>query len=361
MQQEIGSNFWICPEDTIASGLSIPSPSSFNCKGDDHVWLSTCRSAITLVIKTIEERNPNVNKTVLLPSFTCHTVYEPFMNLGYTVKTIPIDRCLVSHADDVFEIISNEEVGIVLFHRYFGFDTLPDIDKVVEHLHAKGIIVIEDCTQSMYSNFPRMDADYFVGNIRKWCGVPDGGFAVSRTGYFTYKPDDYDVDLEKAKCEAGRLKYKYLFEGIGDKDRYLLQYREAEDILINQSQLYKISPTSINIQSLLNVRNMKQVRVENYNYLWEGLNKIESLDTIFPIINDDWVPLYLPVLCEDRKVTQRKLVENAIYAPVVWPKATTCPPVCEDADYIYEHILCIPIDQRYDLDDMQRIINVLNG
>lgn len=180
MQQEIGSNFWISPGDTITSGLSIPSPSSFNCTGDDYVWLSTCRSAITLVIKTIEERNPNINKTVLLPSFTCHTIYEPFMNQGYSVKTISIDRRLMSYADDVLEAISNEEVGVVLFHRYFGFDTLPGIDKVVEYLHAKGSVVIEDCTQSIYSNFPRIDTDYFVGSIRKWCGVLDGGFAVSR-------------------------------------------------------------------------------------------------------------------------------------------------------------------------------------
>lgn len=252
MQREIGSNFWISPEDIIANESSIPNPSSFNCTGEDHVWLSTCRSAITLVINTIEKRNPNINKTVLLPSFTCHTVYEPFMNLGYSVKTIPIDRQLVSQAKDILEIISNEEVGVVLFHRYFGFDTLPNIDHIVAKLHAKGIIVIEDCTQSMYSNIPRIDADYFVGSIRKWCAVPDGGFAVCKTGYFTYKPNEYDVNLENAKCEAGKLKYKYLFQGIGDKDRYLLQFRKAEDILINQSQLYKISPTSVKIQSLLN-------------------------------------------------------------------------------------------------------------
>ena len=25
-----------------------------------------------------------------------------------------------------------------------------------------------------------MASDYFVGSIRKWCGVPDGGFAVCK-------------------------------------------------------------------------------------------------------------------------------------------------------------------------------------
>jgi dTDP-4-amino-4,6-dideoxygalactose transaminase len=33
--------------------------------------------------------------------------------------------------------------------------------------------------------------------------------------------------------------------------------------------------------------------------------------------------------------------------------------VDEDADYLYDHILCIPIDQRYGEDDMKRVINTL--
>ena len=77
MQSEIGSNFWLSPDDVIGSNV-IPSPDIFNCAGSDYVWLSTCRSAIELVIRTIEQRNPNVKKVVCLPAFTCHTVLEPY-------------------------------------------------------------------------------------------------------------------------------------------------------------------------------------------------------------------------------------------------------------------------------------------
>ena len=63
-----------------------------------------------------------------------------------------------------------------------------------------------------------MAADYFVGSIRKWCGVPDGGFAVCKDGAFTDKPMRSDIALERAKRVASEMKYRYLFLYAGDKE-----------------------------------------------------------------------------------------------------------------------------------------------
>lgn len=80
---------------------------------------------------------------------------------------------------------------------------------------------------------------------------------------------------------------------------------------------------------------------------------------IFNTLNDNEVPLYCPILCEEREKVQSVLALNNIYAPVIWHKAECSPVVDEDADYVYDHILCIPVDQRYDSDDMERIVTVL--
>jgi len=71
--------------------------------------------------------------------------------------------------------------------------------------------------------------------------------------------------------------------------------------------------------------------------------------------------LYFPVLVDDRAAFQKYLVSNAIYAPVVWPKDDNQPMQCEGAENAYQHLLCVPIDQRYDADDMNRIIEVINS
>lgn len=360
MLSEIGSNFWISPEEMQGDIKSI-SPSIFNCIGSDHVWLSTGRSATTYVIKNIEERNPQINKLVCLPSFTCHTVYEPFIQAGYQVITLPIDRRMCTSIDDIMSVVSASNIGILLVHRYFGFDTLPGIDAIIPTLRDMGIIIIEDCTQSMYSEFSRIDADYYIGSIRKWCGVPDGGFAVCRDGKFYNKPTTYDYKLEAKKQEAGELKYRYLFKYQGNKQDFLSSYRDAEDILSHQDSMYTISNLSKVVQNNLNIESMKKQRRENYRILLSGLKGIKGIELAFDSINEQETPLYFPIICEDRSSIQSELVANAIYAPIVWPKDNACPTVCNTADYFYDHLLCIPIDQRYGKDDMKRIISVLRN
>ena len=354
MQSEIGSNFWLSPDDVIGSNV-IPSPDVFNCAGSDYVWLSTCRSAIELVIRTIEQRNPNVKKVVCLPAFTCHTVLEPFVKAGYKIITLPLDEDLTSSTREILKIIEKTTVGIVLFHRYFGFDTLPGIDEVLPVLQKKNVIVIEDCTQSLYSSFNRMAADYFVGSIRKWCGVPDGGFAVCKDGAFTDKPMRSDIALERAKRVASEMKYRYLFLYAGDKDTYLTRYRDAENLLDNQSQIYAIGELSKIVQRNLDICQMKIKRRRNYQTLLQVLKDIDGITPLFGRMENGDVPLYFPILCDDREKIQKLLVKNAVYAPIIWPKNEIFSRVSEKVEYVYEHLLCIPIDQRYDTDDMERI------
>lgn len=358
MKSEIGSDFWIESAPTITNA-GLGSPSIFNCGGSDYVWTSSGRSATELVIQTIEERNPAVRKVACLPAFTCHTVFEPFVRAGYAVVTLPNGTDMMTSASELLSVVREAKAGVVLLHRYFGFDTLPDVERAIVQLRHGGVVVIEDCTQSMYSGFPRIDADYFVGSIRKWCGVPDGGVAVCKEGTFTVKPHVADRVLEDLKVQASERKRKYIEYGEGDKDEFLMLYRKAEDTLDAQSHIYSISPTSIAVQSNLDVARLKQKRRVNYQYLLQSLASVKQVVPIFSEMADEVVPLYLPVLCEDRPTVRRILISQAIYAPIVWPKDDHCPAVCREADYIYEHILCIPIDQRYDLDDMQRVADVL--
>ena len=360
MQKEIGSNFWLAPEDIKEECGTMSNPEIFKCKGTDYVWMSTCRSATALVIQTIEERNPQISKIVCLPAYTCHTVFEPFIHAGYKVITLPVRKNLISNTQDLLCAIRQAEVGIVLFHRFFGFDTLPEIDSIIKELRDRGIVIIEDCTQSMYSDISRMDADYFVGSIRKWCGVPDGGYAVCKEGRFTIKPIQPDYKLEEAKCRASEMKYEYLFCQKGDKDAFLSLYRKAEEILDAQSTYYSISPLSIKVQISLDIKRMKTKRFDNYKTLLELFKGLNGITPVFKEIDEKIVPLYLPLIVENRKEIQKILVDNAIYAPIVWPKDEACPPICEEAEFLYEHLLCIPIDQRYDADDMERIGKVIH-
>ena len=359
MLSEIGSNFWLDPKQSYKDS-HLGTPEQFNIKGSDYVWLSTGRSAIKYVIKTIEERNQGVKKTAVLPSFTCDTVFEPFLTSGYEVYYYPIEEDLTTTSDAILETVLKHDASIVLFHRYFGFDTLDgQVDRMCDALRGLGKFTIEDCTQCLYSGIPRANSDFTVGSIRKWTGTPDGGFAVCRSGVFNDKPEGADFELEEAKIKASYAKYDYLFEHRGDKAEMLALYRKAEDILDNQNEIYAISLMSAKVQSNLDSEDLVIKRRNNFNILRSSLEG--PIQPLFSLDGNQAVPLYFPILVEDRAALQKHLVQNAIYAPVVWPKDDKQPKQCEGAVHAYEHLLCIPIDQRYDADDMNRIVEVING
>lgn len=358
MLKEIGSNFWIKPED-LSLTPSLQSPDVFGCKGSDNVWHSTGRGASAFVLDTILSRNPQINKVAIIPPFTCHTVIEPFLLRGFEVHPYHIGKDLMSTETDIIDVALSQNAGVVLFHRYFGFDTIPEVDMITRQLRKEGIVTIEDCTQNLYSSYPKANVDYFVGSIRKWCGVPDGGFSVCREGNFDNKPRYSDERLQEAKRIASIHKYNYIEKGIGEKSTFLNEYRVAEDILDSQNKYYTISNLSACIQSNLDVDNLKNRRRNNYRVIAKGLSTTIGIKVLFTEPSDNEVPLYCPILCDERTEVQQVLVKNDIYAPIVWPKADCCPIVDDDSEYLYNHILCIPIDQRYDLDDMNRIVSVV--
>ena len=357
MLSEIGSNFWLNPYDLLPD-CPLGSPSQFNCNGEDFVWLSTGRSAIKYVLLDIEARNPKLKRVAVLPSFTCDTVFEPFLKTNYKLYFYPVNKNLTTTSEAILDTVLAHDASVVLFHRYFGFNTLDSqIDRMCETLRKLGKYSIEDCTQCLYSGFSRSQSDYTVGSIRKWTGTPDGGFIVSRRDLFSQKPNQTDMTLEQAKVKASYYKYRFLFEHKGDKGEMLAMYREAEDILDNQTDVFAISEMSARVQANLDVNNLICKRKENYKILFQSLKG--PIKPLFEL-EKSVVPLYFPILVEDRTSLQKHLVDNAIYAPVVWPKDEQQPTQCEGAENAYQHLLCVPIDQRYNTDDMNRIVSVIN-
>lgn len=361
MLKEIGSDFWINPSNYCNDSHSQFDTALFGCIGTDCAWFSTGRSATSFVLDTIEIRNPKINKVAILPPFTCHTVIEPFIRRGYDVQTYHVGRELTTTANDILQSAISSQAGVLLFHRFFGVDTIKDIDVILPKLREMGVVVIEDCTQCLYSDFKKSDADYWVGSIRKWCGVPDGGFAVCKDGCFVETPTEIDIKLQDLKRIASTLKYEYMFENKGEKSMFYSQYRKADEMIDAQDRYYTISDLSRTIQSNLNIEELKSKRRANYEIIARGLKDFNEIHLLFESMNEDEVPLYCPILCEDRRSLQNKLVKNSIYAPIVWPKAECCPKVDEESNYVYEHILCIPIDQRYDSDDMERVLDVIKN
>ncbi len=354
MKKEVGSNFWIAgdfykektyDEKSIYKKLGLRSNSCL---------FSTARQAVRYSLRDMDLDK----KRALIPEYTCHSVIDPFLREGYEIFYYPVDRNLRVKLSEINKLIKKHDISVFLFHPYFGFDTIVEDEKL-----AFDTKVIYDATQAMYSDFDYDFCDYKLGSIRKWGPVLDGAYCEKKRGDFkedfNFEPD---WELEKVMEEASALKTDYMVDGRGEKSGFLSLYSEGLGLIRKRDTIHDMSPKSKLIQDRMDLDQLKEKRRENFAHLlaYDGWDKIGQ--PVFEDLTKEAVPLYFPLhLRVDRKKFQKHLAENNIYAPIIWSKPDFYETREVDADvaWIYQHTLSIPIDQRYDLDDMERILEVV--
>lgn len=354
MQKEIGSTYWLDP--SALEGLPKRSLNTPNLN-DKFSYVSTCRSAIGIALDTLADSA----KKALLPAFTCESVLVSFLDRGYEVFPYPIRKDLTIDWEKFNESVEQLNPSVILVHSYFGFDTICELRPHVQELREKGIVVIEDQTQTMFSKNALMGANFYVGSIRKWMPVPDGAYVTAPI--HCTKEDD---ELAAAKVKALTAKGDWMLNEVGTKQEFQGYFKMAEDILDSRKDSYLMSSVAREIYASTDIENLRKVRHSNCQQLISGifLSKNLSDNLILPIseIRAEECPFHLPVLVkEGRKELQQYLASKDIFATVIWG----CPEeyketIDEVSRYVYDHILCFHVDQRYDESDMNRILDVLN-
>lgn len=161
-------------------------------------------------------------------------------------------------------------------------------------------------------------------------------------------------------------------EGEGEKDRgaltagwlprkaeYLKRNRNLENALDCYQGVRRISRISAEILSRVDEEGARRRREENYHALYQHICGMKRLWAILPE-KETHAPLYLPVYVKERDSLQRFLAGYGIYAPVLWPVGEENKDFLQgDGTYIFEHMLALPIDQRYDAGDMEQLAEVL--
>ena len=101
---------------------------------------------------------------------------------------------------------------------------------------------------------------------------------------------------------------------------------------------------------------IKKERERNFSYLHERLRSINKLELCLP---DG--PYMYPLLVKDGAEIRRSLQEKRIYIPTLWPNVLQECPI-DSLEYQYAtDILPIPVDQRYDVGDMETIVDEIRG
>lgn len=349
MFNEIGSEFWI-EEGPVTNRDNIPE---WLLKFRDLSLTSSGRGAISLMLEQISPRS----KTVLLPSYICESIILPFIERGYKCYFYDINLDLSPNIDSVNKY---EDVGVFLHMGYFGFQTNVNLEELIKNFKESGTIVVEDVTHTLFSDFKNYKGnDFYIGSIRKWLAIPSGGFLASQKRSLP-KPKNQHSKLTKLRLEALTKKGKYM-KNQDDKLKkdFLYIFNEAEDVLDKDVKPYKIDDVSLEFINNLNIEELIYKRRKNFQALANGLKSIDYIKSVFGNLEKGVCPLFYPIYIKNnRNKIRNDLTKNKIYCPIHWPISKLMEGKSSE---IYNSILSIPCDQRYEINDMRRIISILEN
>lgn len=346
-KKEIGSEFWtqVLPEDE--NGLQKLFPANI-------VHMMCGRAAICYAIEEFSARDDI--RTAYLPAYTCHTTIAPFIKKGYTVRFYDLDNSF----NPIFDHRLLESISVLYIEGYFGFPNHED--SFLSECRSRGKTIIHDITHTMFSqNGMSVSADYLIGSLRKWFGIPSGGIAVSMDGSFQKKPAECDGAFIQMRKNALDTKREYIQTGSQAlKADALRLFSEAEEYLSRIFDTQASDEDSIRAAHRFPVDEMIKKRRENYRCLQDSLTGIPGIEPAFPGFGPGICPLFFPIFSDRRDALKQRLVSQRIYTPVHWPVPDAIDiDKYPNAKGIYGRILSIPCDQRYDSNDMLRIGEII--
>ena len=161
----------------------------------------------------------------------------------------------------------------------------------------------------------------------------------------------YDVDISFDKCEHLLIRHDK-----GATDGYST-FKENSSKLKSQN-IKRMSNLTKRFIDSIDFDFVKEKRIENFNYLHACLKDSNHLN--IDNYGKSACPIIYPYYTNDNTLKQH-LIDEKIFVATYWPNVLEwCKP--EDIEYkLANNIIAIPIDQRYGIEDMNRIIKEIES
>lgn len=290
------------------------------------------RHALEYIIRALG----NKVKQIWLPYYTCKVVLEQIRQCGIIPQFY--------HINESLEIADNIELGdndYIIVNNYFGIK-----DKYIHKVASTyGNQLIVDNAQAFYC-FPILGTNS-IYSPRKFFGLPDGGIVSS-----TAKLDDELPAGNSFNRCSHLLKRIDLGAESGYNDFHSNSSKLNDEPLTNMSNLTK------NLLGSIDFEWSKIKRRSNFETLHSALESSNKLS--IPNLDSFACPMVYPYMTNDPNLRKR-LISNKIYVAQYWPNVLNW---CQEDLTEYKlaaNIIPLPIDQRYDEEEMQTIISIIDS
>lgn len=303
-----------------------------NYMHENGIHLNSGRNALEYILKSI----PNI-KSLWIPYYTCEVILEPLKKLNIPYRFYNINDCLELAYD-----LELDKEDYILVTNYFGIK-----DDYIRNLASwYGEHLIVDNAQALYAK--PLDGIKTVYSPRKFVGIPDGGIAYVERHLDGIEMEQ-DISFDRCSHLLKRL-------DLGAEAGYA-NFRENSRKLVGQTIKY-MSKLTWNILHSIDLEAVKKQRRENFKRLHDVLSVVNELH--ISDMDTFACPMVYPFYTSDSTLKNR-LIKNKIFVATYWPNVLEwCQPM--DVEYkLANHILAIPIDQRYGAEEMEYILKIIES
>ena len=265
---------------------------------------------------------------IWIPKFLCTSVSDVCRREGCEV-------CYYSIGKDFNPVLEATDDWVYIVNYYGQVNN----DKIREHKNQYPNLIVDNVQAYYQSPVENIDTIY---TCRKYFGVTDGAFLYT------------DAELEELEQDESFERVKFL---LGRFERTASEFYSefvSEEEEFSNFPVKKMSKLTDNLLHGIDYDMVKNRRTENFSYLHTNLKDMNELNLSIP----DGAYMY-PLYIENGSEIRKKLQAKKIYVPTLWPDIFK---LCGENELEYDmakNILPIPVDQRYDIEDMDYIIEVL--
>ena len=312
--------------DAIGGYFSLELP-KYEEYHKDAIRLNTGRNCLEYILRCRQY------KKVYIPYYTCEVILEPFKKTGTEYAFYHIDQNL-----ELAEDISLKKCEALLYTNYFGLK-----QRYVETLASRyGQQLIIDNTQAFYAK-PIGGIDTFY-TCRKFFGVPDGAYL--------YTTERLNEDLEQ-DVSWDRMSFLTKRIDLGAEAGYD-DFHEQSHLLVGQP-IKRMSKLTKRLMESIDYDFTARRRRGNFISLHEVLKATNKIDIN---LEYDAVPMVYPYMT-NKEGLRTQLISNKVFVAKYWPNDEEW---CNSNVIEYQlanNLVCVPIDQRYNEQDMQVIIDLI--
>ena len=269
-------------------------------------------------------------KKVRAPYFYCPSVWAEFNADRFTeIEFIPyyVDKELLPIVED----FDDSTEGIILVN-YYGI-----MDNVIRRYARNKKNIIIDNAQAFFCPPLIQEKTMNVYSCRKFVGVSDGAYVIGNNQFIP------DFEVSSSIDNFGFL-YKSI--ELGTNEVYQENLKSSDKL--NREYMFMSLITRAILKNA-DYDNIRHKRVENFRFIHKYMQDYQLFDMRDYVEHAYCYPLLL------KEDLRQKLIDNRIYVPTLW-REMIVPEFEGSIEYdMSSRCLCLPIDQRYDIDDMKYI------